>query len=129
MKKIIIRVVVALCILGLCVGCGSMNDLNGEWLLTQNIMEDGTIVERNPKVQETMKIDGKKVLYKNPNLGDKVPETEMTVEKNEDGTYTFKRIDKDHPNIVVVFMENVVLEGDTLKYSFNGNTIVFTKQN
>ena len=129
MKKIIIRVVVALCILGLCVGCGSMNDLNGEWLLTQNIMEDGTIVERNPKVQETLKIDGKKVLYKNPNLGDKVPETEMTVEKNEDGTYTFKRINKDHPNIVVVFMENVVLEGDTLKYSFNGNTIVFTKQN
>lgn len=129
MKKIIIRVVVALCILGLCVGCGSMNDLNGEWLLTQNIMEDGTIVERNPKVQETLKIDGKKVLYKNPNLGDKVPETEMTVEKNEDGTYTFKSIDKDHPNIVHVFMENVVLEGDTLKYSVNGNTIVFTKQN
>ena len=55
-------------------------------------------------------------------------EFDLSVMKNDDGTYTFNLIGSDNDVTDIAFMENVELKGNTMRYYMDGVEYVYTRK-
>ena len=129
MKKRIISTLIAIIMVALCIGCGSSKSPDGEWTHTKSVLDDGSVFDEKDLEPEFLVINGETAHYTcDSSFLKKKVEFDLSVMKNDDGTYTFNLIGSDNDVTDIAFMENVELKGNTMRYYMDGVEYVYTRR-
>ena len=92
MKKRIISTLIAIIMVALCIGCGSSKSPDGEWTHTKSVLDDGSVFDEKDLEPEFLVINGETAHYTcDSSFLKKKVEFDLSVMKNDDGTYTFNK--------------------------------------
>ena len=129
MRKRIFSTLIAIIMVCLCFGCGSKKSPDGKWTHTKSVFEDGDVMVEKDLEPEFVVINGETAHYScDSSFLDKTVEFDLSIKKNDDGTYNFYLIGSKDTITDIAFMENVELKGDTMKYTMYGVEYVYTRK-
>ena len=130
MKRKILSVIILICILCLCMGCGERGkSLNGEWIHTKTIMPDGSVISGDELDSEKLVISGDTAYYYYKfSKGDKSVEFGLSVIENSDGTYNFRIQNTSVFEGEVNLIENAEFKGDTLEYTMSDTQFIYSRK-